>query len=329
MKRVLVTGACGFLGSRLCKVLAEKGVKVVAFIANRKSNATKAFGSLDCKLRKEICKTFAVYNSHEKRELPFAECFDGDILKPEDLEKALRGCDAVYHLAAQSAPKVSEENEKEDFEINVVGTRNALEAAQKAGCKVFVFTSSSYVYGDNGKTPVTEHSKLAPAKVYGKHKLAAEECCRAFAKKGKMRVVIARLFNAYGPGQKGRVVPDLIGKAIAAKGDSFEVLGNCADFRDLLFVDDALRALVLLAEKGENNSAYNVASGTVVEIKGLAEMIANAVGNGKKPLCSKFDEKTAYGAVADVSKLKALGWRPEVSLEEGLEKCVQDARTAK
>ncbi len=297
-KRVLVTGASGFLGSHLCSRLAAKGVKVVAFV-QKKQSAPKG-----------------------------TVAFEGDLLDAQSLSEAATGCNVVFHLAGQSTPRVAEENPKADFDANVLGTLNALSAAESAGAKAFVFTSSSFVYGNaNGKKPLAETSECKPAKVYGLDKLAAEEHCRLFARKGKMRVAIARLFNVYGPGQKGRVVSDLIEKARAKDGKkTFEVLGNCADWRDMLYVDDAVSALVLLAQKGKSGEAYNVASGKAVEIKALAEMIARAAKTGKKPACAKFDMKTAFGMSASVSKIKRLGWRPKVALGAGLTKCVEGLR---
>ncbi|MFA6048890.1 MAG: NAD(P)-dependent oxidoreductase [Candidatus Micrarchaeia archaeon] len=297
-KRVLVTGASGFLGSHLCGRLAAQGVKVVAFVQKKQSAPKKA------------------------------TAFEGDILTPDDLLRAAKGCDVVFHLAGQSTPRVAEENPALDFDANVLGTLNALSAAEKCGAKSFVFTSSSFVYGNaEGKKPLKETAECKPAKIYGLDKLAAEEHCRLFARKGKMRVAIARLFNVYGPGQKGRVVSDLIGKARAEDGKkTFEVLGNCADWRDMLFVDDAVGALVLLAQKGKSGEAYNVASGKAVEIKALAEKIAKVSKAGKNPACAKFDRTSAFGMAASVSKIRRLGWAPKIPLEKGLEKCVEGLR---
>ncbi|MFQ5406132.1 MAG: NAD-dependent epimerase/dehydratase family protein [Candidatus Micrarchaeia archaeon] len=292
-QKVLVTGAGGFLGTHLCAKLASQGMQVTAFVQKNQS---------------------APLNT---------TAFEGDVLNLQDLEKAMQGVDAVFHLAGQTTPKKAQENPQEDFKINVQGTKNALEAAEKNSVDTFLFTSTSYVYGFHGKTPLKESLECSPDKEYGKSKLAAEKLCRLFAQEGKInRAVISRLFNVYGPGQKGRVIPDLIQKARTTQGNSFEVLGNCADFRDFLYVDDAVDALVLLAQKGQNGESYNVANGKSIEVKELAEKIAQATNTSKLPSCAKYDPATSRGMNANNTKLRQLGWSPSTHLEEGLKKCL-------
>lgn len=288
-KKALVTGANGFLGKNLCQYLASKTISVTAL-------------------------------SKEEFNLPKVNCIKGDITNKKDLEKATNGTEVVFHLAAQSHPSESQKNEQEDYRINVLGTKNVLEQSKKAGAKCLVFTSSSMVYGIPSKLPVNEKHPLSPNTVYGKHKLLAEQECIKEATKD-FRVVIARLSNIFGKGQKNRVIPDLIEKSRTQ--EKIEILGNSADTRDFLHVSDAVRGLHLLAERGKNKEAYNIGSGTETEIKELAETIMFIQGI-QKPLIHKYLPQERTRIYLDITKARKIGFRVKTSLVEGLRQTISE-----
>jgi len=289
-ERVLVTGGAGFIGTALCRRLVKEGAVVVNL------------GQCAC-------------------EVEGVENVAGDIRKIDELKRAARGCKFVFHLAAKSTPSDAGKDLKEGFEVNVLGTINALEAAREAGARL-VFPSSMYAYGNYKKT-FKESDELKPEHLYGAEKMMGEEYCRQYAKSGS-ETAIVRFANIYGPGQRGRVIPDLIGRALGP-GKELEVRGNAADRRDFVFVDDAIGALLIVAKRGKSGEAYNVGSGKAVEVRKLAEIILEKTGQEKKIVC-RYEKKTAMGAALDNSKLKRLGWKPKVPLEKGIEKCVEEIR---
>lgn len=275
-ERVLITGCNGFLGSALRVGLEGQGHKVTGF-----SNSRPA----------EIV---------------------GDLRSYADVERAVAGADRVFHLGGISSALDSDKNPIADFEINALGTFNVLRAAQKARVQKVVFTSSAYVYGKPEKLPIKETAQLKPTSYYGQSKLVAEEYCRYFSRKG-VDVSIARIFNAFGKGQENRVIPDLISRMSLPDG-TFTLKGNSADSRDFLSVSQVVDALILLGNSGKSGEAYNVGSGKETQMKELAELIRDAFARTnsgfKKQIRHNFDARTSQRNQADVSKLKALGFRP-------------------
>ncbi|MEK6954522.1 MAG: NAD-dependent epimerase/dehydratase family protein [Candidatus Micrarchaeota archaeon] len=280
MAKVLVTGGRGFIGSHLSKFLEGKGHDVSIF---------------------------------SKRDGKGG----GDIADYDSVLKATSGIDWVFHLAGVSSVSKTGEGSDEIFKSNIAGTHNVLLACHQNKVERVVFASSSYVYGKPQSIPVSEKSALAPRTLYGLSKLVGEEYCRYYSRIG-LQTIIARLFNAFGEGQTGRVVPDFILRYKKSKSP-VEILGNSADSRDFLSIDQACLALLLLAEKGKSGEAYNVGSGVETRILDLAKLIAQEMGSKndalRKDLNYEYDEGSALRMFADIGKLKALGFTPK-SLDE-------------
>ncbi len=275
--RVLVTGSDGFIGSHLVKFL-EGGRSEVRGFSMTESRMTMR----------------------------------GDLRDYEAVKAACEQMDAVFHLGGISNAADADSDVAADFDVNVKGTFNILRAAEKCGVKKVVFSSSAFVYGNPKSVPIPEESVLEPNTFYGQSKLAAEEYCRFYSRRG-LDVVIARIFNAFGKGQAKRAIPDLIRKI--GSSEVVELHGNAADSRDFISIEKVVEALVLLAEKGNPGEAYNIGSGKETTILELAKMILASFQKNDKGFKREFRfnsaEKDARRNLADISKLRRLGFVPE------------------
>ena len=288
---VLVTGADGFIGRHLCKSLVEKGVEVKG-IAGGDSSVSGV------------------------------KTLKADISDLEKISKFCKGSDAVFHLAGISDIPSSEKNPFENAKINATGTLTMLEAASKCGVEKFVFPSTAHVYGNAELLPVSENHPLSPVSFYGLHKLFSEQYCDFYFRKGFSGVVVARLFNVFGPGQTGRVVSDFIEQA--KNSQKITVKGNGSDSKDFIYVDDAVNGLLLLLEKGKGGEAYNLGSGTETRMGELAEIVARTAekkGFGSKKAVYSSSEKDAKRIFADIGKIRKLGFNPSQISEKTIEKC--------
>ena len=254
---------------------------------------------------------------------------EAEITEPEALEADFRDGrpDAVYHLAAQADVQASFTDPAATLRINVEGTFNVLEAAQRAGAKRVVAISSADVYGrvEPASLPVEEAAAMRPVTPYGASKAAAEMVCVQAGLGRGLDVIRARAFNHLGPGQSDRFVAAALASRVAAneRSGAEEVrVGNLQARRDFTDVRDVVRAYRLLAERGAPGEAYNVCSGTARAISELAEAL---IARARHPmrlaadgdLLRPVDVAEARG---DPSKLHdATGWRPEVPLEQTLE----------
>lgn len=298
--RVLITGAAGFIGSCLAERLRSLGFEVVG---------------LD-----NFSNGFMENLSALKKNRGF-ELVRGDILNPKDLSKVRGRVDSVVHMAAQSSVARSTEDPVRDFELNVQGTLNVLEWARKADHRVVLFASSSTVYGD-AALPTPEDHPLRPISNYGASKAAAEVYCRSYASLYGLKTASLRYFNIFGPRSRKGVMFDFI-KKLRTNNRRLEVLGTGNQSKDYLYIDDVIDATLLVASKGKlEGEVYNVGSGKAYTVKELAELMLKILGlKGKTKLIYKGGlswpgdvQKTR----ADISKVKALGFKPKVGLEQGL-----------
>jgi UDP-glucose 4-epimerase len=304
-KEVVVTGGAGFIGSNLCRTLLEQGAKVTAF-DNLYSGKIEFIKDL-------------IDNG-----LNFVQ---EDIRDSAALEEATKNCKVIFHLAAQTSVPFSMENPKEDCEINVVGTVNVLEAAKKAGARV-VFSSSCAVYG-NPERPTPETHPTHPIAFYGLTKLLGENYCRFYHENYGLEVVMLRIFNVYGPDCHG-VMYDFLNK-LRKTPDKLEVLGTGKQSRDFVYVSDMVNALLKAATTPEAaGQAFNIGTGTTTSVAELAKMIIDVLGLENVKV--SFSGGQAWAGdmditLADNSKaVNQLGWKPQVSLEEGLKKLISSGR---
>jgi len=295
---VAVTGGAGFIGPHLCKTLLEHGAKVTAY-----DNLSTG--------------KIAYIKNLLGKKLKFVR---GDIRDPVTLEEATRGCEIIFHLAAQTSVSFSMEKPNEDSEVNVVGTLNTLEAARKAGARV-LFASSAAVYGNPDERPTLEDYPTHPISFYGLAKLIGENYCRFFSENYGLKVVILRIFNAYGPNCHG-VMADFLSK-LQLTPSKLEVLGTGKQSRDFIHISDLVRFLILAATSQTSiGQTYNLGSGTTMSVSKLAKKIIALLGLEGVEI--SFTGGQAWEGdmditQADISKaMRDLHWRPLMELEEGL-----------
>ena len=288
-RHAIVTGAAGFIGQRLVAHLLDAGWEVVAV---------------------------------DLRPSDGVESLVLDVTVPGALTPLLDGEATVFHLAASADIRASVEDPRADFEVNVAGLFEVLESARHRQSRV-IFLSTASIYDSDNPLPLKERDCPRPRSPYAAGKLAGEGYCSAYHRCYGMDVRVARLFNAYGAGMTRFVIHDLIRK-IQRDPHTLSILGDALQVRDFLHVDDAARALVLIAERGAPGEDYNVASGIPVRVRDLALLIARLMGHPDIRLVAtgqSFAGDTSRW-YADISKIQALGFAPRVSLEEGLRRTI-------
>lgn len=301
-KRVLVTGAGGFIGSHLTERLVELGAKTRAFV---RYSSTGAWGWLD--------------QSPLKNDI---EVVLGDIRDHDIVEQALKEVDVVFHLAALIAIPYSYHAPLSYVRTNVEGTLNVLQGAQRNGCQTVVHTSTSEVYGTARTVPIDENHPLQGQSPYSATKIGADKIAESFHLSFGLPVVTVRPFNTYGPRQSARaVIPTIITQALS--GSEIR-LGNLEPTRDLNFVADTVEGFIKAAETpAAVGEVINLGSGREISIRDLAALILKLMnkdvaitleGARVRPENSEVDR-----LLADSRKGQSiLGWKPNYSLEEGL-----------
>lgn len=303
---ILVTGGAGFIGSHLVDQLLERGERV------------RVLDNLSSGSLKNLERWF---NS------PNLDLIEGDLLDPSDVEKALGGCEAVYHMAAVPEVRLSRASPEEHFKQNIEATYNLLEAiAREGGVKLYVFASSSTVYGDAEVIPTPEdYAPLEPISVYGASKLAAEALSMAYAHTYGFRCVIYRMANIVGPRINHGVVYDFVEK-LRRNPKRLEVLGDGTQSKSYLYVTDCVEGMLTGVEKSSGKvEIFNIGSEDRVGVSAIARIVIEEMGLSDVEVYYtggvdggrgwKGDVKLMQ---LDVSKLKDLGWRPRMGSEEAV-----------
>lgn len=310
-RKVLVTGADGFIGSHLVEGLVAEGAEVTALSLY---NAFDSHGWLD-ELPDETLERVRLVR--------------GDVRDAGFMMGLVAGHDNVFHLAALISIPHSYEAPRSYIDVNVTGTLNVLEAARRNGVARVVHTSTSEVYGTARYTPIDEAHPLQGQSPYSASKIAADMMAEAFARSFDLPVVILRPFNAYGPRQSERgVIPNAIRQALDPSCPVIK-LGDLTPIRDFNYVTDSVEAFLLmgLAEDLEMGCAYNSGSGVALRIEELVETLRKLAG-ANKPVEQERErfrpEKSEVQAlIADSKRLiKATGWQPKVGLGDGLKRTV-------
>jgi NAD dependent epimerase/dehydratase len=308
-RKVLVTGAAGFIGSHLVESLASDGAEVRAFVRYNSRNDYGWLEQLDDTLGDEV------------------EIFRGDLANPEAVYNAVRECDTIFHLGALIPIPYSYQHPREFVEANVAGTLNVLEACRREPVRRIVHTSTSEVYGTALRVPIDEEHPLNAQSPYAATKIGADQLALSFRRSFEMPVVVARPFNTFGPRQSARaVIPTLITQALAL--ESVE-LGSTHPTRDFLYVEDLARGFRRCAEAdGVEGEVINLGTGTEISIADLAETVFRLVGRESALSYSEDRARPPQSEVerllADTSKARRLlDWSPEVSLEEGLRRTIE------
>lgn len=304
-KRILVTGADGFIGSHLVEELVRRGHDVRAFVLY---NSFNSWGWLDRspeELRRKV------------------EVFAGDIRDPHGVAQAMRGCDVVLHLAALIAIPYSYHSPDTYVDTNVKGTLNVLQAARSHGVSKVVHTSTSEVYGTARFVPITEEHPLQGQSPYSASKIGADQMAISFHRSFETPVAIIRPFNTYGPRQSARAVIPTIITQIAAGKRSIK-LGALHPTRDFNYVADTVRGFIAVAESDRTvGEVVNVGSSFEITIGDTVKLIAGQMGadidietDAQRMRPENSEVERLY---ADNTKAKELaGWEPEYAGVEGL-----------
>lgn len=303
-KRVLVTGAGGFIGSHVTEELARLGARVTAFVRYNSRNDWGLVEELPEEIRKEV------------------EVVAGDLKDSDAVRNLCRDKEVVFHLGALIAIPYSYQNPRDHVETNVIGTLNVMTAAYANDVERIVHTSTSEVYGTARYTPIDENHPLQAQSPYSASKIAADKIVESFHLSYELPVVTLRPFNTYGPRQSARaVIPTIISQALVGK----EIrLGSLAPKRDFNYVKDTVRGFMTAAECDDAiGQTINIGSQKMISIGELAEKIGDLLGGGftivhdEKRVRPEASEVMAL--MADVTKAKEiLGWSPRTSLDEGL-----------
>ncbi len=299
MLKILITGGAGFIGKHLIKSLLKN------------ENTVTIFDNFS--------------NSDKKSELSLikgVKIIEGDITKLNDISNAVKDQQIVIHLAAKISVEESIKNPSETFRINVDGTKNVLIACKKNNVKKIIVASSAAVYGESiPNVKSTEKSKIKPISPYGESKIKMEEEIKKFALKYKINYIILRFFNIYGIGQSSEYA-GVITKFLERikNNESLKIFGDGMQTRDFVSIQDVINS-IHNAMSYNKNGVFNIASGKIITIKELAELM---ILLSKKKLDIQYiplKKGDIRYSDADISQAKEnLGYVPKTKIKDGIKK---------
>ena len=316
----LVTGGCGFIGSRLVRHLQED-----------ENASVRILDDLSVGSRQELGDVTPYSERHAEGPdpaIPGVELVIGDVRDADAVEAAMHGIDAIVHLAGNTGVQPSIADPRMDCETNVLGTLNCLEAARRAGTRRVVFASSGGTVIGNAEPPIDETMVPRPLSPYGASKSACEGYLSAYHGSFGIETIALRFGNVYGPGssRKGSVVAKFVREAIA--GQTLRIFGDGDQTRDFIYIDDLIEAIVRAAHAdGVGGEVFQIASERETSINELAAILIPMLEQRlARPIPIEHGEGLA-GEVrrnySDTSKAAAmLGWKPRTSLPEGLSRTV-------
>jgi len=309
MKKVLVTGADGFIGSHLVEELIRQGYKVKAFCYY---NSFNSWGWLD---------------SFPKEILDQIEIFTGDVRDPNGVRTAMKGCDIVYHLAALIAIPYSYHSPDSYVDTNVKGTLNIIQAARDFGVERVLVTSTSEIYGTAQYVPIDEKHPKQPQSPYSASKIGADSMADSFYRSFDMPITIVRPFNTYGPRQSARaIIPTIITQLL----NGFEEikLGDLTPTRDLLFVKDTVKGFIEIAKSDSLiGHECNIATNSEISMQKMADTLIELI-NPKAKIIQDIDrirpsKSEVFRLFGDNTKIiEHTNWKVEHSLKQGLQKTI-------
>lgn len=307
-RKVLVTGAGGFIGSHLVERLAGEGAQVRALVRY----TSRADRGLLALLPAET--------------LARVEVVAGDLRDGEAVRDAVKDVDTIFHLGALIAIPYSYLHPREVVDVNVLGTLNVLMAARDHGTRRVVHTSTSEVYGTAQYTPIDERHPLQGQSPYSASKIGADKLAESYFRSFATPVVTVRPFNTFGPRQSARaVLPTIITQCLAG---SVVRLGSLTPTRDLNYVEDTVRGFMACAACDQAvGRTINLGSGREISVGDLAQLVARLIGCELQLQC---DEQRVRPGNSEVERLLAdhrlaaelVGWKSQVSLEDGLRRTI-------
>ncbi len=313
-RKVLITGAGGFIGSHLTGALVELGAEVTAII---RYTSRSDWGNLE------------FLRSEQKAALRVVA---GTVEDPHFVSRQVAGKDVVFHLAALIGIPYSYVAPQSYVRTNVEGTTNVMESAREHGVARIVHTSTSEAYGTALYTPINEAHPLQPQSPYSASKIAADMVADSFHRAFGTPVAIVRPFNTYGPRQSARaVIPTIISQAFDSSLAEIR-LGSLTPVRDLNFVKDTVRGFIAIAESDAAlGQIINLGAGKGITIGDLAAKILQVAGIEKPILHDANRDRPAasevFELIADSAKARALlDWQPQYSLTEGLAETIEFVR---
>ena len=304
-KKILVTGADGFIGSHLTEHLVQLGADVRAFVYYNSFNSWGWLDDADPGIKSAI------------------DVFAGDIRDPNGVRTAMKDCDVVLHLAALIAIPYSYHSPDTYVDTNVKGTLNVVQAARELGVERVVHTSTSEVYGTARFVPITEQHPLQGQSPYSASKIGADQIAASFHLSFDTPVAVIRPFNTYGPRQSARAVIPTIITQIASGARELR-LGATHPTRDFNYVADTVRGFVAVAQCDDAvGKVVNIGSNFEISIGDTARMIAEVM---RADVAIASDEQRLRPAASEVERLCAdntlarelTGWTPQYAGHEGL-----------
>ncbi|NIM17528.1 MAG: NAD-dependent epimerase/dehydratase family protein [Candidatus Aminicenantes bacterium] len=297
--KVMVTGAGGFIGTKVVQELWKRGCEVAYFdVIEPKIKGIKRVNR-------------------------------GTILDQYDLALAARGCNYAIHLAALLGVQKTDSDRLECLYINIQGTLNVIEACVKEGIKKIVFSSSSEVYGDQDKLPISEENPLNPKSVYAVSKIAGEEYLRAYSEMYGIKYNITRLFNVYGEYQREEfVLPKFVQRVV--NNEPPIIYGDGEQVRSFCYVEDAARGIVDALLTDQANQVFNIGNDREpISMKDLAYKLIDISGKSIKPEFVSYEESDRESSreiekrIPCIKKAKqVLGYEPRFPLDEGLKRMI-------
>lgn len=309
MKKVLVTGADGFIGSHLCELLVTAGYKTKAMVYYNSFNSWGWLDTIDEQVKSEI------------------EVVSGDVRDPYGVRNAIRGCDSVFHLAALIAIPYSYHSPDAYVDTNIKGTLNILQASRDFDIVRVLITSTSEVYGTAQYVPIDENHPFQGQSPYSATKIGADRLAESFYRSFDLPVTIVRPFNTYGPRQSARaIIPTVITQLLSGKTEL--QLGALDPTRDFNYVKDTVAGFLAIGESDKTiGREINIATQVEVSIKDLTEMIISIINPNA---IIKTDDQRLRPKKSEVNRLLGSSeliklltdWKPQYTLKRGLEETI-------
>lgn len=309
-KKILVTGAEGFIGSHLVELLVDTDADVRAFVLY---NSFNDWGWLD------------TFREEKKKKL---DIFTGDVRDPVSVKEAMKGIDVVFHLAALIAIPYSYQAPGSYIDTNINGTLNILQAAREAGVERVLVTSTSEVYGTAHYVPIDEGHPRQGQSPYSATKIGADALTESFFRSFGLPVTIVRPFNTYGPRQSARaVIPTIITQLLS--GWEEITLGSLEPTRDLVYVKDTARGFIEIARCPDLiGQDVNIATGREISVGELAKSLISMINPKARIVTAEErlrpEKSEVQRLLGDTTRLeKMTGWKPSTPLEVGLAETIR------